>query len=161
MVTKLKEDQTNAKADVGVLVCATLPPSVRQMDMHDGVWVVDFASVAPIAIVLRQALIGIAQARSIDMNRSDALDAIYSYLSSGEFVRRVRGIVQAHAEMRTDLESEKRAVEKIWSKRSKQIDQVGHHMSGMWGELEALMGGALPTVEMLELPPPVELRSAS
>ena len=160
-VSKLKEDQTSAKADIAVLVCATLPPTVRHMDMHEGVWVVDFASVAPIATVLRQALVGIAQARSIDMNRSHAMDAIYSYLSSAEFVRHVRGIVEAHVEMRNDLDGEKRAMERMWGKRGKQIDCVENHMSGMWGELEALMGSALPAVEMLELRPPVELRSAS
>jgi hypothetical protein len=31
----------------------------------------------------------------------------------------------------------------------------------MYGELEAMIGSALPPIETLELPPPVPLRSAS
>ena len=47
-VTKLKEDQSAAKADVAVLVCTALPPSVRHMELHEGVWVVDFAFVTAV-----------------------------------------------------------------------------------------------------------------
>jgi hypothetical protein len=160
-VTKLKEDQAAAKADVAVLVCGALPTSVRHMELHEGVWVVDFAFVTAMATALREGLIGIAQARSIDSNRNDALDAIYEYLSSNQFNQRIRMAVQAFIDMKADLESEKRAMERIWNKRAKQLDSLALNTAGMYGELEALMGTALPAVEKLELTPPVELRPAS
>jgi hypothetical protein len=60
-------------------------------------------------------------------------------------------------EMKQDLDLERRAMEKRWGKRNTQLDQLAVNTAGMYGELEALMGTALPRVELLELPPPLEL----
>jgi|tagenome__1003787_1003787.scaffolds.fasta_scaffold20908923_2 hypothetical protein len=160
-ITKLKEDQAAAGADVAVLVCSALPPTVRHMDLVDGVWVVGFAYAAAMATALRQALIGIAQTRSIDANRNDSLHEIYDYLTSNDFNRRVRAMVESFVDMKSDLESERRSMERMWTKRAKQLDALALNTAGMYGELEAMIGTALPAVEMLELPPPVPLRSAS
>ena len=160
-IGKLKEDQAAAGADVAVLVCSALPVGVRHMEFVDGVWIVGFAYVSAMASALRQGLIGIAQARSIDANRKDALDEIYDYLTSNDFNRRVRAMVESFVEMKSDLESERRSMERMWTKRAKQLDALGLNTAGMYGELEAMIGSALPAIETLELPPPVPLRSAS
>jgi hypothetical protein len=160
-IGKLKEDQAAAGADVAVLVCSALPVGVRHMELVDGVWIVGFAYVSAMASALRQGLIGVAQARSIDANRKDALDEIYDYLTSNDFNRRVRAMVESFVEMKSDLESERRSMERMWTKRAKQLDALGLNTAGMYGELEAMIGSALPAIETLELPPPVPLRSAS
>ena len=160
-VSKLKEDQAAAGADVAVLVCSALPPTVRHMELVDGVWIVGFAYAAAMATALRQALIGIQQARSIDASRNDSLHEIYDYLTSNDFNRRVRAMVESFVDMKSDLESERRSMERMWTKRAKQLDALALNTAGMYGELEAMIGTALPAVEMLELPPPVPLRSAS
>lgn len=160
-ISKLKEDQVAAGADIAVLVCAALPPNVRHMELVEGVWVVSFACAAAMATTLRQGLIGVAQARSIDANRNDALGEIYEYLSSNEFSRRIRTELQGFIDMKADLDSERRSMERIWNKRAKQLETLTFNTAGMYGELEALMGTALPAIEMLELAPPVPLRSAS
>lgn len=159
-IGKLKEDQAAAGADVAVLVCSALPVGVRHMELVDGVWIVAFAYVPAMASALRQGLIGVAQARSIDANRNDALHEIYDYLTSNDFNRRVRAMVESFMEMKNDLESERRSMERMWAKRAKQLDALGLNTAGMYGELEAMIGSALPAIETLELPPPVPLRSA-
>ena len=159
-IGKLKEDQAAAGADVAVLVCSALPVGVRHMELVDGVWIVGFAYVSAMASALRQGLIGVAQARSIDANRKDALHEIYDYLTSNDFNRRVRAMVESFIEMKSDLESERRSMERMWTKRAKQLDALGLNTAGMYGELEAMIGSALPAIETLELPPPVPLRSA-
>ena len=63
--------------------------------------------------------------------------------------------------MRSDLHSERRVTEVRWRKRATQLDQLELNTAGIYGELQALMGAALPAVEMLELTSPVELRPAS
>jgi len=160
-ISKLKDDQAQAGADVAVLVCSALPADVTHMELVDGIWVVGFPYATCIAQALRAGLIGIAHARSIDANRDDALHEIYDYLTSNEFNRRVRAMVEAFVEMKADLDSERRSLERIWSKRAKQLDALALNTAGMYGELEALVGTALPPIEMLELPPPVQLRPAS
>ena len=159
-IPKLKDDQAAANADIAVLVCSALPANVTHMELVDGVWVVSFACVGSIASSLRQALIAVAQARSIDANRNDALTELYDYLTSNEFNRRMRAAVEAFIELKADLDSERRAMERLWNKRAKQIDALAANTAGMYGELEGLIGGALPAVELLELPAPVPLRSA-
>jgi hypothetical protein len=159
-VSKLKADQAAAGADVAVLVCSALPSDVDHMEIVDGVWVVGYSYVSCIAQALREGLIGIAHARSIDANRDDSMHAIYEYLTSNDFNRRVRAMVDSFVEMKSDLDSERRSMERMWNKRGKQLDALALNTAGMYGELEALIGTALPPVETLELPPPVPLRSA-
>jgi len=42
-------------------------------------------------------------------------------------------------------------MEKNWKKREKDIERATFAITGMYGELESLMGQALPGSEMLEL----------
>jgi hypothetical protein len=53
--------------------------------------------------------------------------------------------------MRQDLEQERRAVERAWARRAKQIDAVTFNISGMYGDLQGLVP-ALPSIRRLELP---------
>ena len=54
-----------------------------------------------IAQALRDGLIGIAHARSIDANRDDSMHAIYEYLTSNDFNRRVRAMVDNRHDEKT------------------------------------------------------------
>lgn len=89
------------------------------------------------------------------------MEAIYEYLSSNAFARRVRTAVETFIEMKADLDLERRTSEKRWSKRATQLDQLASNTAGMYGDLEALMGSALPAVDLLELPEPANLELAA
>jgi hypothetical protein len=69
--------------------------------------------------------------------------------------------VETFVEMRADLDLERRTTEKRWSKRATQLDQLASNIAGMYGDLEALMGTALPAVDLLELPEPTNLEIAA
>lgn len=44
-------------------------------------------------------------------------------------------------------------MEKIWSKREKEIERVVKNTTGFYGDLEGIMGASvLPAIEALELP---------
>ena len=40
---------------------------------------------------------------------------------------------------------------KIWSKREKQIERVVYNISGMFGSMQGIIGASLPEIKSLEL----------
>jgi len=54
--------------------------------------------------------------------------------------------------MKTDLDSEKRAMQGIWKKREKQIDKVLLNTNHMYGSIKGIAGSAVQSVPLLELP---------
>ena len=54
--------------------------------------------------------------------------------------------------MKEDLEKEKRAMQSAWARREKQLDKVIDNTSGMYGDLQGIMGKSLPEIKTLELP---------
>lgn len=58
--------------------------------------------------------------------------------------------------MKDDLDKEKRAMEKQWAKREKQIEKVARNVAGMYGDMQGIMA-TLPDIEVLELPSSAEV----
>ena len=152
-ITKLKADQRSLRADVAVLVTAALPKDCRRFTMIDGVLVTDFACAGALAAVIRANLLELAQARQAALRKNDALELLHRYLSGLEFRQRVEAVVEAFAVMRADLDQERRATERAWARRAKQIDAVTFNVSGMYGDLQGLVP-SLPRIGLLELPQP-------
>lgn len=151
-VEKLIADQQAEKADVAIIVTTALPEGVHRMAPHQGVWVCDFSSAAALAAVLRGALVEIAQARVVETNRAQALDEVYEYLCSRQFQHRITNTVNGALSMKHDLDAERRSSERSFAKREKQIEILLRNSAGMYGELQAIVGGALQPVAALELP---------
>ena len=152
-MAKLKQDQRALHADVAVLVSLTLPKGCSRFTLSDGVIITDFACAGALAAVLRANLLQLAQARSAASSKEEKLELLYRYLSGVEFRQRVEAVVEAFAEMRQELEQERRAAERQWARRSRQIEAVTFNISGMYGDLQGLMP-ALPSITLLELPEP-------
>lgn len=53
--------------------------------------------------------------------------------------------------MRSDLEAEKRAMQKIWSKRQTQIERVTMSMTSVVGELQGIANFELPQLDSIEM----------
>jgi hypothetical protein len=150
-IEKLKADQRALRAEVSVLVTTALPRGCCRFTLLDGVIVTDFTCAAPVAALLRSGLLQIAQARSAALNKGEKLELLHRYLSGIEFRQRVEAIVECFERMRDDLDQERRAAERQWAKRTKQIDSVMFNISGMYGDLQGLVP-SLPPIARLELP---------
>lgn len=59
---------------------------------------------------------------------------------------------ESFVSMRADLEAEKRAMERQWTKREKQIQRVVLSTTRMYGDLQGIIGSSLPQIPLLELP---------
>ncbi len=151
-IQKLKDDQRDAKADLAVLVSETLPAGFHHFRQLNGVWVTDIPSTFSLALALRVVLIRVATAKEIESSKDDKKDLMYRYVTGPEFKNRVTAIIEGFRSMKEDLDSERRAMQRIWEKREKQIERIISNTAGMYGDLEGLVGNALPTIKILELP---------
>jgi len=155
-IAKLKDDQRTLHADVAILVTTSLPKGCTRFTVIDGVVVTDFTCAAAVAGLVRTNLLHLAQTRTALVNKDQKLELLYKYLSGIEFRQRVEAIVEAFERMRQDLDQERRAAERQWAKRIKQIESVTFNISGMYGDLQGLVP-ALPSIARLELPEAIEL----
>jgi hypothetical protein len=151
-IQKLKDDQRSEKADIAVLVSEVLPKGFSNFRQIKEVWVSEISSSLSLGLALRVVLIQVSREREFQKGKKEKMELIYSYLTGPEFRNRVEAVIEGFIAMKTELDAEKRAMEKIWSKREKQIEKVVYNLSGMHGDLEGIAGKALPAVKALELP---------
>ena len=150
-IAKLKEDMRSVKAEIGVIVTEVLPKGIARFGHHDGVWVCDLVSAIPLVHVLRCTLQELAIARGHQEGAKEKMQVLYIYLTGIEFRQRVSAVIEAFTAMRQDLERERRAITKSWSKREKHINAVVENMAGMIGDMQAISGNALKEIPPLEL----------
>ena len=149
---KLRKDVISSKSEFGVLVSTVLPEGVKYFDQVDGMYVCSLSVWFAVATMLRQQVINLAFARASAEGRDQKMDVVYRYLTGPEFRERVNAIIQTFVGMQDQLSKEKRALMKHWSRREKQIQTVLNGLSGMYGDLQGIIGTAsLPEIETLEI----------
>jgi hypothetical protein len=148
---KLKDDQLAANADIAVLVTTVMPKGVAESFTRIGdVWVVSPQVMRPVAETLRVILLEAQRLKLINTGRNEKMEQLYNYLSSGQFAQKVRTMLEGFESMRSDLEAEKRAMQKIWAKRQTQIERVTGSMVTVVGELQAIAQDQLPQLDSIE-----------
>lgn len=150
-IQKLKDDQREAKADIGIIVSSILPKGIPHIGCVEGVWVTDFPSLVGLGTALRAGITQLAHVQDAMAGKGEKMELIYRYLSGPEFRHRVEAIVEAFVTMKNDLDSEKRGMERTWAKREKQIQRVISNTSGMYGDLQGLIGASLSSIPSLEM----------
>lgn len=148
---KLKADQREAGAAIAILVSVALPEGVCGFSQMNGIWVTDLAHYPALAIALRDQLQQVAFARAASQGKNEKMEMLYRYLSGEEFRHRVEAIVEAFTAMRMQLDKERRAMNKHWTEREKQIERVITSTTGMYGALQGIIGQGLATIPALEL----------
>lgn len=155
-IEKFKADIREKGANIGVLVTETLPADMNRMGYREGIWICSFPEFKGLSSVLRESIISMHRVVSQQENRGDKMSLVYDFLTSNEFRLQVEAIVEGFTQMKTDLDSEKRAMASIWKKREKQIEKVLLNTSDMYSSIKGIAGNAVPVVRQLELPGAVE-----
>lgn len=149
-ISKLKEDQRAAKSDVAVIITQVLPKDISNFGFIDGVWVTNYACFYGLAVAIRQKLSELAFTKSMAAGKNEQADVIFHYLTGTEFRQRVEAIIEAFSDMKTELDKERRAAERGWTKREKQLQTVILNTAGMYGDLQGLLGPSMQTIPALE-----------
>lgn len=150
-LTKLREDQRQAKAEIAIIVSQALPKEVETFEFIDGVWVTHPKAALPVAMAMRHTLLEVASARQASEGQQTKMEMVYQYLMGPRFRQRVQAIVEGFSSMQEDLDKERKVIMKQWAKREEQIDRVMQATVGMYGDLQGIAGKTLQEIEGLEI----------
>jgi hypothetical protein len=97
---------------------------------------------------LRVILVETHRLKLVNTGRAEKMEILYAYLSSPQFAQKLRMVLETFESMRTDLEAEKRAIQRVWAKRQVQIEKVTNSVVTICGELQAIAEGSLSELEV-------------
>jgi len=150
-LAKLKDDQRAIGANLAVLVSVTLPEEIGGFGQMDGVWIASLSLWPALARVLREQLISVAFAHAASEGKNEKMEVLYRYLAGDQFRGRVQGIVEAYDASFRQIAAERRAMEKQWKEREKQLERVMLNTARLYGEMRGIVGQSIACVPALEL----------
>ncbi|MGJ8725282.1 MAG: DUF2130 domain-containing protein [Roseibacillus sp.] len=150
-LTKFKDDMQEKRAVLGILVSVALPASIKRFGRIDGVWVSDPASALSLVLALREQLLVVNREQLASVGKNEKMEMLYQYLAGTQFQQKITGIVEAFEAMQLQIIREKRAMEKQWKEREKQIERVVKNTVGLYGDMQGIIGGQIPSIPALEL----------
>ena len=151
-LTKLKDDLRAEKSDIPVIVSTTLPKEAESgFGVKDGVWIVNYNLIIPLAVILRKSLLDVGYQKAISTNQGRKADLLYEFITGTEFRQQVEALVEVFSEMQDQLNKEKVAFEKIWKNREGQIKRLVSSTVNIYGGAQGLVGSSMPQIKGLEL----------
>lgn len=151
-IAKLKTDTRTLKADIAVIVSAVLPEGISSFGLRDGVWVCDRQTAVALACALRDRIIAVRSVQEANKGKETKAEVVFNYLISNDFRQRIEVWIEYFKSRREEIDKERAYFTKKWDKEDQNIIKVFQNTTGMYGDLQGLIGNALPKVEYLELP---------
>ena len=118
---KLKQDMREANASEAILVVENLPEKLQNSGLVNGIWVTSYRDALTVATTIRLLLMKVAAAKSAAENKDEKLEDLYQYITSDNFRHKIESQLESFIELKSDLDSEKRSMEKNWAKRETQL----------------------------------------
>ena len=150
-VAKLKDDKLKVSWNIAILVTTVLPKWMNNFGMLEDVMITLPEYSIEVVRMLREKLIAISKVEQSQVGKDIKMEMLYKYLWSEEFSSKINTMVDVFSKLKLDIDVEKRAMEKIWKRREKELERAVLSTSMMYWELEWLMWRALPWSEKLEL----------
>lgn len=148
-ITKLKTDAVATKADICIIVTEALPDGIDRIGQKDGVWICSFNDFKGLVLVLRESLIKINDAYSSQTNKGEKMQMLYDYLTSTEFRLQVGAIIEGFTDLQNGYIQEKRAMERIWKQREKQLEKVLLNTNHFIGSIKGIAGSSIPDLKQI------------
>ena len=162
-IPKLKEDLRAGRANVPIIVTEVLPKQLTgEMGVVDGVWITKPQHAIVLATLLRKGLLDVGLQKALAENRGTKADALYSFVTSHEFVQQIESMVETYREMTAQVGKERAAFERLWAQREKQAARLLVNTANIIGSMQGYIGQAsMPKIKGLELleAEPIEVAS--
>ena len=151
-INKLKDDLRKEKANISVIVSSAFPKGIDSgFGLKDGVWIVSFQLVLPLATLLRKNLLDIGFQKVVSAHRGEKADYLYEYVTSHEFRQQLEALIEVYNEMQIQLEKEKMAYERIWKAREGQIKRLMTSTASVVGSIQGRVGSSTLQIKGLDL----------
>ncbi|MCW3084261.1 MAG: hypothetical protein JWP12_1627 [Bacteroidetes bacterium] len=148
-INKLKVDAVANKADICIIVTEALPEGIERIGQKDGIWICSFPDFKGLVLVLRESLIKINEAYSSQTNKGEKMQMLYDYLTGNEFRLQVGAIIEGFTELHNSYAQEKRAMERIWKQREKQLEKVLLNTNHFIGSIKGIAGNSIPDLKLI------------
>jgi hypothetical protein len=139
-IEKLKSDMRILGADVAIIVTQTFPKDMDRFGEKDGVYICTFSEVRSVALLLRNGLLKIYDAKKSQDNKGDKMVMLYDYLTSNEFGEQWNAIREGFMNMKLSIQRERDTMEKLWKAREKQLEKVLLNAAHIKGSVEGIAG---------------------
>ena len=134
--------------DIAVLVSMTFPANIDDaIVQYEGIWLVRPEMVSGLSAALRTVLIESQRQKSVSVGKNEQMEALFDYVTSNQFSQRIRAVVENYESMRSDLEKEKAAMQRLWKKRESQIGRMSDQMLAVCGELQGVSSNSMPMLD--------------
>jgi hypothetical protein len=149
-VEKFKSDMRRLGTDAGVIITKTLPKDIDKFGQKEGVWICTYQDLKGVAFLLRDTIIKVHNASKNQENKGDKMHLLYDYLTSSEFAEQWKAIREGFASMKTSIQKERDAMEKLWKAREKQLEKVLLNAAHIRGSIEGISGMDSVDLNLLE-----------
>ncbi|OHA28620.1 MAG: hypothetical protein A3F51_02680 [Candidatus Taylorbacteria bacterium RIFCSPHIGHO2_12_FULL_45_16] len=149
-VSKLKDDQREAKADIAAIATEVMPKDIVSFGNRGDIWITKTEFVFGLATLLRDTLIQVATTKLMSESKDEKVEILFRYLTGSEFRQKVEAVADAFVVMKTDLDKEKRASITRWAKQEKHLEKAIGSIAGMHGDLRGLIGSSMEAIPLLE-----------
>ena len=155
-------DEKNVPEIIIELIATSIYSDISDYKNRDKCWVkiplkykVLFLNSTAIGVVKKYLLDGmdtiLIETPLLDVILSDVF--MTNYLDTyRDDIEAVIKIYDGFSTLKNDMEREKRAMQKIWKEREKQIEKVISNTIDMYGSIKGIAGSVLQPVKALELP---------
>jgi hypothetical protein len=151
-ITKLKEDLRSEKANIPVIITTTLPKELESgFGLYEGVWIVAFNLVLPVATIIRKNLLDVAFEKAVSSHKGGKSEVLYDYITSHEFRQQVEAMMEVYREMQDQIIKEKAAYERIWKLREGQMQRLVSSTANVVGSIQGRVGQTALPIKGLDL----------
>jgi hypothetical protein len=84
------------------------------------------------------------------VNKGDKMSFLYDYLTSNEFSEQWKAVGEGFRQMRSSIQKERDAMEKLWKAREKQLEKVLLNAMHIKGSIEGIAGADAIHLDLLE-----------
>lgn len=156
-IEKLKKDMRNFGADIAIIVTQTFPKDMERFGEKDGVYICNLSEVRSVSLLLRNALLKIAEVKKSQENKGDKMVMLYDYLTGTEFSEQWKAIREGFMSMKLSIQRERDAMEKLWKAREKQLEKVLLNAAHIKGSVEGIAGADAVNLNLLEDNDPISI----